>query len=89
MENNIALNLREIANKVNEEAEQAKVALHRELVEKKIIPYLQEFAEKGKYQVDFSVPGYSIQLVRDILREIGFTAEIHKFSNSYYLIVKW
>ena len=89
MENNIALNLREIADKVNEEAEQAKVALHRELVEKKIIPYLQEFAEKGKYQVDFSVPGYSIQLVRDILREIGFTAEIHKFSHSYYLIVKW
>ena len=49
----------------------------------------QEFAEKGKYQVDFSVPGYSTQLVRDILREIGFTAEIHKFSHNYYLIVKW
>ena len=89
MENNIALNLREIADKVNEEAEQAKVALHRELVEEKIIPYLQEFAEKGKYQVDFSVPGYSTQLVRDILREIGFTVEIHKFSHSYYLNVKW
>lgn len=89
MENNIALNLREIADKVNEEAEQARVARHNELIEKKIIPYLQEFAEKGKYQVDFSVPGYSTQLVRDILREMGFTAEIHKFSHSYYLIVKW
>ena len=89
MENNIALNLREVADKVNEEAEQERVALHRELVEKKIIPYMQEFAEKGKYQVEFSVPGYSTQLVRDILREIGFTAEIHKFSSSYYLIVKW
>ena len=89
MENNIALNLREIANKVNEEAEKAKVALHEELVETKIIPYLQEFAEKGKYQVDFSVPGYSIKLVRDILQGMGFTAEIHKFSHSYYLIVKW
>jgi hypothetical protein len=89
MENNVALNLREVADKVNEEAEQAKVALHRELVEKKIIPYLREFAEKGKYQVDFSVPGYSTQLVRDILREIGFTVEIHKFSNTLYLIVKW
>ena len=89
MKNNIALDLREIADKVNNEAEQAKVALHRELVETKIIPYLQEFAEKGKYQVDFSVPGYSVQLVRGILRESGFTVEIHKFSNSYYLIVKW
>ena len=89
MENNIALNLREIADKVNNEAEKAKVALHHELVEKKIIPYMQEFAEKGKYQVDFSVPGYSIHLVRDILRELGFTADIHKFSHNYYLVVKW
>ena len=89
MENNVALKMREVADKINEETEKAKVALHRELVEKKIIPYMQEFAEKGKYQVEFSVPGYSTQLVRDILREIGFTAEIHKFSNSYYLIVKW
>ena len=89
MENNIALNMREIADKVNEEAEQAKVALHRELVEKKIIPYLQEFAEKGKYQVDFSVPGYSTHLVRDILREMGFTVDVRKFSNALYLVVKW
>jgi hypothetical protein len=89
MENNIALNMREVADKVNEEAEKAKVALHEELVETKIIPYLQEFAEKGKYQVDFSVPGYSTHLVRDILREMGFTVEIHKFSHAYYLVVKW
>lgn len=36
MENNIALNMREVADKVNEEAEKAKVALHEELVETKI-----------------------------------------------------
>lgn len=89
MENNIALNLREIANKVNEEAEQAKVALHRELVETKIIPYLQEFAEKGRYQADFSVPGYSTFVVRDILREIGFTVDTRKLSNTHYLFVRW
>jgi len=89
MENNIALNLREIANKVNEEAEKAKVALHEELVETKIIPYLQGFAEKGKYQADFSVPGYNTIMVRDILRRMGFTAEIYKFSHSYYLAIKW
>lgn len=89
MKENIALNMREVADKVNEEAEKAKVALHEELVETKIIPYLQEFAERGKYQVDFSVPGYSTQLVRDILRGIGFTVEIHKFSHAYYLFVKW
>lgn len=89
MENNIALNLREIADKVNDDADKAKVALHRELVEEKIIPYMQEHAEKGKYQVDFSVPGYNVQLVRDILRGFGFMADIHKFSHNYYLIVKW
>lgn len=89
MENNIALNMREIADKVNEEAEQAKVALHCELVEKKIIPYLQEFAEKGKYQADFSVPGYSTFMVRDILRELGFTVDTRKFANAHYLFVRW
>lgn len=89
MENNIALNMREIADHVNEEAEAKKLTLHRELVEAKIIPYLREFAEKGKYQVDFSVPGYSTNLVRDILREMGFTVEIHKFSHTFYLVVKW
>ena len=89
MENNIALNMREIADKTNEEAEQAKVALHRELVEKKIIPYLQEFAEKGKYQADFSVPGYSTFIVRDILRELGFTVDTRKIGNAHYLFVRW
>ena len=89
MENNIALNLREIANKVNEEAEQAKIALHRELVEKKIVPYLQEFAEKGKYQAELSVPGYSAFMVRDILREIGFTVDTRKYVNTHYLFVRW
>lgn len=89
MENNIALNLREIADKVNDEADKVKVALHRKLVEEKIIPYMQGYAEKGEYQVDFSVPGYSVRLVRDILREIGFTADILKFSHNYYLVVKW
>lgn len=89
MENNIALNMREVADKVNEEAEKAKVALHEELVETKIIPYLQEQAEKGKYQVDFSVPGYNPKLVRDILRRMGFTVDMYKFAHAYYLVVKW
>lgn len=89
MENNIALNMREIADKVNEEAEAKKLALHLELVETKIIPYLQEFAEKGKYQVDFSVPGYNTKLVRDILREMGFTVDMYKFTHTYYLVAKW
>lgn len=89
MENNIALNMREVADKVNEEAEKAKVALHEELVETKIIPYLQEFAEKGKYQVDFSVPGYNPILVGNILKELGFTVEIRKYPSGRYLFVKW
>ena len=89
MENNVALNLREIANKVNDEAEAKKLALHRELVEQKIVPHLQEVAENGKYQADFSVSGYSTFVVRDILRELGFTVDIRKFANTHYLFVKW
>lgn len=89
MENNIALNLREIADKVNEEAEAKKLALHCELVEQKIIPHLQEIAESGKYQADFSVPGYSTFMVRNLLRELGFTVDTHKFANTHYLFVRW
>ena len=89
MENNVALKLREIANKVNEETEAKKLALHRELVEQKIIPNLQELAEKGKYQTDFSVPGYSVIMVRDILRELGFTVDTRKFANGHYLFISW
>ena len=89
MKENIALNMREIADKVNKEAEEAKVALHRELVETKIIPHLQEFAEKGKYQVDFPVPGYNPILVGNILKELGFTVEIRKYPSGRYLFVSW
>lgn len=89
MENNIALNMREIADKVNEEAKAKKLALHRELVEQKIIPHLQEIAESGNYQADFAVPGYSTFMVRDILRELGFTVDTRKIANTHYLFVKW
>lgn len=89
METNIALNMRKIADEVNEEAEAKKLALHRELVEEKIIPHLQGIAESGKYQADFSVPGYSTFMVRDILRELGFTVDTRKFANTHYLFVRW
>jgi hypothetical protein len=89
MENNIALNLREIADKVNEEAEKARVARHRDFIENEILPHLQRLAENGKYQAEFSTQGYSVYMLRDILRGIGFTVEIRKFSNSPYLLVKW
>ena len=72
MENNVALTLREVADQVNKETEEKKKAVHKEFVETKILPYLQEFAKKGKYQTDFTVPGYSISIVRDLLRELGF-----------------
>lgn len=86
---NIALTLREIADKVNEEAENKKMAAHQEFVDTKIIPYLRELAEKGKYKIDFTVPGYSVIIVRDLLRKMGFTADTFKYSNAHYLIVCW
>lgn len=89
MENNVALTLREVADQVNKEAEEKKMVLHQEFVETKVLPYLKEIASKGKYTTDFTVPGYSISIVRDLLRNLGFTVEILKYGGGHYLIVKW
>lgn len=86
---NIALTLREVADRVNKEAEEKKMTLHREFVEAKILPHLQEMAEKGKYQTDFTVPGYSTAIVRDLLRELGFAVDAFKYGGGHYLIAKW
>lgn len=89
MENNVALTLREIADKVNKEAEERKMAVHQEFVETKVLPNLRELANKGKYVTDFTVPGYSHIIVRDLLRSIGFTAETIKYSGGHYVVVRW
>lgn len=89
MENNVALKMREVADQINKEAEEKKMAVHKEFVETEVLPYLQKLAEKGKYTTDFAVPGYSITTVRDLLRELGFTADILKYGGGLYLIVKW
>ena len=89
MENNTALTLREVADQANEEAKEKKMAVHKELVETKILPYLQEFAKKGKYSADFTIPGYSISIVSDLLQELGFTVDILKYGGGHYLVVKW
>ena len=89
MENNVALTLRQVADQVNKEAEEKKMAVHKEFVETKILPHLQEIAEKGKYQTDFTVPGYSVSIVRDLLRGLGFTVDTFKYSNGHYLLIRW
>jgi hypothetical protein len=86
---NIALTLREVADQVNKEAEEKKMATHKEFVETKVLPYLQELAGKGKYTTDFTVPGYNVGIVRDLLRNLGFTVEILKYGGGHYLVVKW
>ena len=86
---NFALTLREVADQVNKEAEEKKMAVHQEFVETKVLPYLQEMAGKGKYVTDFTVPGYNIGIVRDLLRNFGFTVEILKHGGHHYLIVRW
>ena len=89
MENNVALTLREIADQVNKEAEEKKMESHKEFVETKVLPHLQETANRGKYTTDFTVPGYNIYIVRDLLRSIGFTVETLKYGGGHYLVVKW
>ena len=89
---NIALTLREVADQVNREAKERKMALHREFVETKILPYLQEMANRGKYVTDFTVPGYNCSIVCDLLRDLGFTTEIGRYNScgtGRYIIVKW
>ena len=86
---NFALTLREVADQVNKETEEKKMAVHKEFVETKVLPHLQEVASKGKYTTDFTVPGYSTSIVRDLLRELGFTVDVLKYGGGHYLIVKW
>lgn len=86
---NIALTLREVADQVNKEAEEKKISFHQEFVETKIIPYLQELANKGKYVTDFPVPGYNHTIVRDLLRNLGFSADTIRYGGGHYVIVRW
>jgi hypothetical protein len=86
---NIALTLREVADQVNKEAEEKKMAFHQEFVDTKVIPHLQEMASKGKYVTDFTVPGYNHIIVRDLLRDLGFTADTIKYAGGHYVIVRW
>lgn len=89
MENNIALNMREIADKVNEEKERPRLAEHQEFVKEEILPSLQLLAEKGEYQMSFSAPGYNIIIIRNLLRQMGFTADTYTYSNIRHLLVRW
>ena len=89
MENNVALNLRDIANQVNDEIEARKVAEHKAFIEERILPFLQERAQQGKYNADFSTQGYNPSRLRELLIQLGFTVEIRKFSGGWYLFVKW
>ena len=89
---NIALTLREVADQVNREAREKKIALIREFVETKIFPYLQEMANKGKYSADLIIPGFYCSSVYEQLRSLGFTTEIGRYSScgtGRYITVKW
>lgn len=87
---NIALDLREIADKVNEEKDRQKMERHQEFVENKILPYLKELANEGEYKTDgFATPGYSTSILRDLLQEKGLTAITFKSGGTFYLSVRW
>lgn len=86
---NIALTLREVADQANKEAEEKKMALHQEFIKATVIPYLQQMANEGKYVIDFTVPGYNHIIVRDLLRNLGFTAETFKSNSGHRIVVRW
>ena len=65
------------------------MARHLEYVEQRVLPHLQGIAERGEYKADFSTPGYNIAIVRDLLRQSGFTVDIFDYADTHYLVVRW
>jgi hypothetical protein len=86
---NIALTLREVADKVNDEKDQNKRDQYLEVIETKVIPFLKEEAEAGRYTASLPIPGYNFVLMRDLLREMGFTADTFVYNKIHHLIVRW
>lgn len=88
-EKNYALQMRKAADKFNEDAAKENRSRHEKFVETIILPNIERSANAGLYNVYFTVcAGYSVDMVSDLLVELGFTVERYG-SSSRTLHVKW
>ena len=90
MENQVALNMREIADKVNEERRQKIIMIAEQWVDAVAYPIIKQTAERGEYYLNIQIPidihkGY----VDKRLQEYGFMTEHFGREYARYLCVKW
>ena len=84
---NVALSMREVADKYNEEKEQRIEKAHQDYITETMLPAIEELATIGKYQIKYSIPcNFNPQRIMNLLTSIGFTCENYGGS---YLAVKW
>lgn len=86
----VAMNMREIADKVNEERKQQVKMVAEQWVDAVAFPAIKQAAERGEYYYNIRIPenvhkGY----VDHRLVEYGFTTEHFGTEHSRYLRVKW
>lgn len=88
MENNVALNFREIADKFNADKEERKKNRHKEAIEERILPYLEGIAKAGSYKTEIGIPTeYDICMFKEQLIEMGF--EVNRVKNYRALAIAW
>ncbi len=88
-EKNYALQMREAADKFNEDAAKENRNRHEKFVETTLLPNIERSANAGLYSAYFTVcAGYSVNMVSDLLVELGFTVERYR-STSRTLHVQW
>ena len=90
MNEQVAMNMREIADKVNEERKQQVKMAAEQWVDTVAFPAIKQAAERGEYHYDIQVPVNIHKVHVDTrLRECGFTTEQFNDKYSRYLRVKW
>jgi hypothetical protein len=90
MNEQVATNMREIADKVNEDRKMQVKMAAEQWVDAVAFPVIKQAAERGEYQLDVQVPTtIHKEYVDQRLRAYGFTTEQYGRDYSRYTRVKW
>lgn len=90
MENNVALTMRELAEKANEEKQKQVHQVADQWVEFAALPAIKKSAELGSYHLDIQVPSTVHKIyAEENLSALGF--QVEQFGREYnrYIRVKW
>lgn len=86
----VAMNMREIADKANEERRKQIKMAAEQWVDAVAFPAIKQAAERGEYHLDICVPANIHKVHADQrLRDYGFTTEQYGREYSRYTRVKW